>query len=72
MAKGDYFEKDFDECSQGDCPHCGSDDLEYGDAYLDGDLYIYNFKCNNCGTEGKERYVLDFSGMDYWEGGTDD
>ena len=38
---------------QGICPHCESDDLNYGDSELDGIYMGFEWKCGECGTTGE-------------------
>lgn len=45
---------------QGKCPYCGSEDIEYGDTNIDGDVLGYEFHCNNCGKDSTEWYDLTF------------
>lgn len=46
----------------GICPVCGSDDLTFEGMKADGDLNIYPWKCEDCGTEGEEQYTVTFIG----------
>lgn len=46
---------------QGDCPKCGSDNLEYGNTELDGETLGYEFECRECGCQGIEWYDLEYS-----------
>lgn len=43
------------------CPVCNSTDLKWGDGGLSEgtcEYYIYNFTCNQCGSECKEYHEL--------------
>lgn len=46
--------------TQGICPSCESDDLNYGDSVLDGIYMGFEWECGECGTTGVEWYVLEF------------
>ena len=47
----------------GKCPKCGSMYLDYG-TLVDRYHYVYYpFKCEDCGTEGEERYNTEFDDM---------
>ena len=48
------------EIRQGECPKCGSDELEYGEfGYGNiGDTGYYLFVCKKCGCVGKEWYEM--------------
>lgn len=49
--------------SQGQCPYCNSNDLDYGAMEPEDDgLVYYPWKCNCCGGEGEEWYELNFIG----------
>jgi len=41
----------------GECPKCGSSDLDYGCSEGLDDCRIYPFTCLGCGCEGREVYV---------------
>lgn len=47
---------------EGQCPFCGSCDLNYGTIELEGDMMYYPWKCEHCGHEGEEWYNLIFAG----------
>ena len=49
------------EQSQGNCPKCGSDELEYGSTEIKGDSLGYEFTCSKCGIQGVEWYDVVFS-----------
>ena len=49
------------EQSQGNCPKCGSDELEYGSTEIEGDSLGYEFTCSKCGIQGVEWYYVIFS-----------
>ena len=46
---------------RGQCPKCGSINLEYGNTELEGESLGYEFECRDCGTEGTEWYDLEYS-----------
>jgi len=50
------------EC--GVCPNCGSDMLDYEELRQDGDMIYYPWKCEHCGSTGKEWYATSFCGHD--------
>jgi len=50
------------ELGAGECPRCGSGDLEYGAVELDGMSLYYPVTCKGCGFGGKEWYDLNFTG----------
>jgi len=46
---------------RGICPHCESNNLDYGIHPILDDTYIgFEWECNNCGTTGVEWYALEF------------
>ena len=45
---------------EGNCPKCGSDDLEFFDTIKDGMSLGYEFECNECGSQGTEWYNLEY------------
>lgn len=51
--------------SQGECPKCGSTDLDYGsrEGGVGGDTFYYPFTCKTCKFEGKEWYEANFTGF---------
>jgi len=46
---------------QGECPICGSEDLEWFDSDNDGETITYNFQCNECHSEGWEWCTLEYN-----------
>ena len=43
----------------GECPKCGSNDLDYGSLeVLDTKIVDYPFTCNSCGEQGRETWGL--------------
>ena len=46
---------------QGVCPHCGSSDLSYEGAEIDGSDVSYKWECLDCGTTGTEFYTMTFA-----------
>ena len=49
---------------EGQCPHCGSDNLETLDQGMDDDTYYYDMECNECKGRWKDTYLMIFSSMD--------
>ena len=46
---------------KGECPYCGSYDLDYGEnTMLSLSSVVLRFKCLNCNKEGEEMYALDY------------
>jgi C4-type Zn-finger protein len=58
--------------SPGNCPNCGSTDLKYRrqseSANYSHPSVRYPFKCNKCGKEGAEVYMLEFSNYEDEDG----
>ena len=50
--------------TQGHCPKCGSEDINYGSSETSGESIYYEGDCNDCGSDFHEWYDLKFSGMD--------
>jgi len=48
---------------EGQCPHCGSDDLETDDQGMYDDTYYYDMQCNSCSGEWTDTYLMVFSSM---------
>ena len=48
----------------GNCPKCGSDNLDYDSLEPDGDSVYWECYCRDCDWEGKEYYKLQFTA--YW------
>lgn len=48
--------------TEGVCPVCGSESLNYGSSGVDEGGYFYSWECEKCGACGKEWYDLVFSG----------
>lgn len=44
----------------GNCPKCGSEYLEYSAVIMEDEHAVYPFKCEDCGCEGKEWYLLQY------------
>lgn len=51
----------------GQCPYCGSSDVEWIDSYLSDDYYVYEGECGNCDKEFKEFYTLAYATTEYEE-----
>ncbi len=49
------------ELGSGVCPKCKSEDLDYGNGYVEDESYYYEFTCNNCEASSKEWYNLTYS-----------
>lgn len=50
--------------SEGICPKCNSDNLDYLETnFDDSDSISYWFKCNDCEIEGWETFNLTFGGQ---------
>jgi transcription elongation factor Elf1 len=48
---------------KGACPHCGSQDINYGRMVDTGDDVYYPLVCAACGKHAHEVYGLEFVGM---------
>jgi predicted RNA-binding Zn-ribbon protein involved in translation (DUF1610 family) len=46
---------------EGECPNCGSENIEYGYTEIDDDGVGYAYKCNDCGHYDTECYDLVFT-----------
>lgn len=50
---------------EGKCPYCGSENITYGSLELEGGFHIcYPCICDDCGTEYKEYYTIEFATND--------
>lgn len=47
---------------QGHCPHCDSNNLEYGALEFEREMFYFPFECKECGQIGEEWYYMEFSG----------
>ena len=56
---------------EGQCPHCGSDNLETLDQGMDDDTYYYDMECNECKGRWKDTYLMVFSSMQIIQKETD-
>ena len=46
---------------KGECPNCGSYDLDYGDEKMVSlSSIVIRFECLSCGERGEEMYALDY------------
>ncbi len=52
--------------TQGKCPNCKSEDIDYGVMIPQDEFVFYPFTCNECGVEGKEYYNLEYTETDYY------
>lgn len=43
---------------KGECPNCGSDDLEYFESDCNGETVSYEYMCRKCKVPGVEWYEL--------------
>ena len=50
----------------GHCANCGSENIEYGSSELDGEQMYYEFKCEDCGEDGKEWFNLVYDTTVYY------
>jgi len=50
------------QISQGICPKCGSDNLEYGPVEPEDESIYYPYTCQNCDFDGNEYYDVNFTG----------
>lgn len=46
--------------SEGKCPECGNEDLDYKAIEVRGQQVFYPFKCKECDTVGEEWYKLKY------------
>lgn len=46
--------------AQGDCPACGSNNLNYWTVEVDWDTASYDWTCEDCGSQWIEWYHLEF------------
>lgn len=46
--------------AQGECPACGSSNLDYGAVEVDWDTASYDWTCCDCGSQWIEWYWLEF------------
>jgi len=54
--------KTITEQCQGECPHCRSNNLDYGVVDFSGDnLLWFPFICDDCGASGHENYIMRYS-----------
>lgn len=47
------------EC-QGNCPNCGSDNINWHDSDIQEESIIYNAICDDCDLEFQEEYSLQY------------
>ena len=52
---------------QGICPFCDKENLDYKAIVLQDDFVYFPFTCNDCGTECREYYALQYSETDYFQ-----
>lgn len=55
-------------CSEEEtCPYCEEEDcLSWGQSYIEDGLYVQEYVCDNCGTNGELLYELIFVGHHYY------
>lgn len=58
--RNEEIEYKFRSNSQGVCPVCDSDNLDYDSTDIDGMILNYSYTCRDCGTIGIESYDLVF------------
>jgi Zn finger protein HypA/HybF involved in hydrogenase expression len=54
-------ENETEKPEAGNCPICGSDDLEYDGFLVEDSDGIYKWECSQCGAYGREYYDMTFS-----------
>jgi hypothetical protein len=60
------------DIEQGSCPCCKSDNLAYGAVEHTEDNLYYPWECQDCGSNGKEWYSVEFSGHNVKENNNHD
>lgn len=50
--------------TQGHCPKCGSDNLDYGAPDWRDGAVDFPFTCKDCDFSGTENYIMDFAGFE--------
>lgn len=50
-----------EENTQGKCPHCWGENLDYGTMELEDEYAYYPRTCCDCWAEGEEWYYMEFS-----------
>lgn len=48
--------------NQGQCPYCGSGELDYEPVTFEDTMVYFNYTCNVCHQAGQEWYGLEFAG----------
>jgi len=56
----------------GKCPKCGSSNLDYSPVEFNGNNCSFDYTCEECGTEGKEWYYLEFVGHSFYDNDKDE
>jgi len=51
---------------QGKCTFCDKENLDYKAIVLQDDFVYFPFTCDDCGTEGREYYAIQYSETDYF------
>ena len=46
--------------TEGICPKCGSENLDYQDSEEKDEYLVYEFECEKCGATGKEWYTVSY------------
>lgn len=50
--------------TQGHCPKCGSDNLDYAAPDWGDNAIDFPFTCSDCSFSGTENYIMDFAGFE--------
>jgi hypothetical protein len=50
--------------TQGHCPKCGADGLDYGAADWRDGAIDFPFTCKDCDFSGTENYIMEFTGFE--------
>lgn len=51
----------------GVCPICKEQNLKYRPASFNGDGLFFEYHCDNCGCDGSENYVMEFTGHTFYD-----
>ena len=55
-------ESQFKSNTQGKCPVCNGEDLDYDAIQMEGDMAYFPWICKKCKAQGEEWYSMEFSG----------